>query len=196
MKRFVSVLLLMSGLLVAGGANAAVIITAAEVGSDVVFTFAGTINTAGLNPQGGGTFNSASILDGNIRNVDGNFTVYSSAVASAASGFYTQPFRLADSASVNAGSSFQISPTTLYLSDPYSGGQISSTMTFANTTVTGMGLVSGTYVWTLTNNETITLTISSSPAAVPTLSEWAQLMLALMVIGIAWHFHNNRQNSY
>ena len=34
------------------------------------------------------------------------------------------------------------------------------------------------------------------PAAVPTLSEWGQLMLALMVIGIAWHFHNNRQNSY
>jgi hypothetical protein len=33
-------------------------------------------------------------------------------------------------------------------------------------------------------------------AAVPTLSEWGQLMLALMVIGIAWHFHNNRQNSF
>jgi hypothetical protein len=35
-----------------------------------------------------------------------------------------------------------------------------------------------------------------TPSAVPSLSEWAQLMLALMVIGIAWHFHNNRQNSY
>ena len=33
-------------------------------------------------------------------------------------------------------------------------------------------------------------------ASIPSLSEWAQLMLALMVIGIAWHFHNNRQNSY
>jgi hypothetical protein len=38
--------------------------------------------------------------------------------------------------------------------------------------------------------------IVSSPSAVPSLSEWAQLMLALLVIGIAWHFHNNRQNSY
>ena len=37
---------------------------------------------------------------------------------------------------------------------------------------------------------------TSIPSPVPTLSEWAQLMLALMVIGIAWHFHNNRQNSY
>jgi hypothetical protein len=36
----------------------------------------------------------------------------------------------------------------------------------------------------------------SAPSAVPTLSEWAQLMLALMVIGVAWHFHNNRQDSY
>jgi hypothetical protein len=33
-------------------------------------------------------------------------------------------------------------------------------------------------------------------AAVPSLSEWAQLMLALMVIGVAWHFHNKGQNSY
>jgi hypothetical protein len=39
-------------------------------------------------------------------------------------------------------------------------------------------------------------TNSPTPSAVPTLSEWAQLMLALMVIGIAWHFHNHRQNSY
>ena len=39
-------------------------------------------------------------------------------------------------------------------------------------------------------------TNSPTPSAVPSLSEWAQLMLALMVIGIAWHFHNNRQNSY
>ena len=29
-------------------------------------------------------------------------------------------------------------------------------------------------------------------ASVPTLSEWAQLMLALMVIGVAWHFHSIR----
>jgi hypothetical protein len=37
----------------------------------------------------------------------------------------------------------------------------------------------------------------ASPAtSIPSLSEWTQLMLALMVIGVAWHFHNNRQNSY
>jgi hypothetical protein len=33
-------------------------------------------------------------------------------------------------------------------------------------------------------------------AAIPSLSEWAQFLLALMVIGIAWHFHNKDQNSY
>lgn len=31
---------------------------------------------------------------------------------------------------------------------------------------------------------------------VPSLSGWLKILLALMVIGIAWHFHNNRQNSY
>jgi YVTN family beta-propeller protein len=39
-------------------------------------------------------------------------------------------------------------------------------------------------------------TYTAAPSSIPTLSEWAQLMLALMVIGVAWHFHNNRQNSY
>jgi len=48
----------------------------------------------------------------------------------------------------------------------------------------------------LNGDRGLTLTIQQPAAAVPTLSEWAQLMLALMVIGIAWHFHNNRQNSY
>jgi len=37
---------------------------------------------------------------------------------------------------------------------------------------------------------------SPAPSAVPSLSEWSRLMLGLMVIGVAWHFHNNRQNSY
>jgi hypothetical protein len=37
------------------------------------------------------------------------------------------------------------------------------------------------------------LTAPSAPAAVPTLSEWAQLMLALMVMMlIGWHFHRER----
>ena len=45
----------------------------------------------------------------------------------------------------------------------------------------------------------VTVTVNAAaptPSAVPTLSEWAQLMLALMVIGLAWHFHNKDQNSY
>lgn len=42
-------------------------------------------------------------------------------------------------------------------------------------------------------NFVISSALSSAPSAVPTLSEWAQLMLALMVIGVAWHFHNARQ---
>jgi hypothetical protein len=46
------------------------------------------------------------------------------------------------------------------------------------------------------SNAANTLFTYVAVAAVPSLSEWAQLMLALMVIGIAWHFHNNRQNSY
>jgi hypothetical protein len=49
---------------------------------------------------------------------------------------------------------------------------------------------------TTPNQWNLVFTAISTPSAVPTLSEWAQLMLGLMVIGVAWHFHNNRENSY
>lgn len=43
------------------------------------------------------------------------------------------------------------------------------------------------------SNITNVSVICTTPASVPTLSEWAQLMLALMTIGVAWHFHNARE---
>jgi hypothetical protein len=51
----------------------------------------------------------------------------------------------------------------------------------------------------VTNNQTKSLYAISAlltvaaPSAVPTLSEWAQLMLGLMVLTmIGWHFHRER----
>jgi hypothetical protein len=79
-----------------------------------------------------------------------------------------------------------------------SGQSLSGTGTYSSTTIAALGMTPGTYTWTWGtggNADSFVLTIES-PAAVPALSEWAQLMLALMVIGIAWHFHNKGQNSY
>lgn len=75
----------------------------------------------------------------------------------------------------------------------------SSGFTLSNTrlAVSGEGTVA-TGIWQVGSTTTIkTVTgLISYPARIPTLSQWAQLMLALMLIGVAWHFHNNRQNSY
>ena len=43
-------------------------------------------------------------------------------------------------------------------------------------------------------NQAFILT-GSAASAVPALSEWARLVLALMAIGVAWHFHNARRSS-
>ena len=49
-KRFISVLLMLSGLLVAGGANAAVDIRFANSGNNVAVTISGTVDPSGLTP--------------------------------------------------------------------------------------------------------------------------------------------------
>jgi hypothetical protein len=51
-KHLFAALLLTSGLLVAGGANAQIIITLTETGGNVVATGSGSINTQGSNNNG------------------------------------------------------------------------------------------------------------------------------------------------
>ena len=76
-----------------------------------------------------------------------------------------------------------------------SGQSLSGTGTYSSTTIAALGMTPGTYTWTWGtggSTDSFVLTIES-PAAVPTLSEWAQLMLALMVMTvIGWHFHRER----
>ena len=80
-----------------------------------------------------------------------------------------------------------------------SGQSLSGTGTYSSTTIAALGMTPGTYTWTWgsgPNADSFVVTISApapSPAAVPSLSEWAQLMLGLMVMTIiGWHFHRER----
>jgi hypothetical protein len=110
----------------------------------------------------------------------------------------------------NIGDTFTITNTassgTCYVVDvgsPTSLNVVSGSTTIpAGTTETYSILINGT-TFQVSSQQSGTQTASNgirlsftAAAAVPTLSEWAQMMLALMVIGVAWHFHNNRQNSY
>ena len=208
MKRFVAGLLLLGGLLVAGGATAAAVFTIQQVGADVRVTASGTLITNGLTL--GATFgpgygslrpNPASIIVGPPPSSGVNYDFYTDPISGPSS---------FGSANGNLGATSAISPASIVgfykfqgiVFTPVgfiSGSTISGSSTFAGESFASLGLTDGsTYTYTLANNETITVIIGSpsAPSAVPSLSEWAQLMLALMVICIAWHFHNNRQNSY
>ena len=74
-----------------------------------------------------------------------------------------------------------------------SGATISGPSTYTGS-LTSLGFTTGTYTYTLTN-DTITVIIgsASAPSAVPTLSEWGQLLLGLMVMMlIGWHLYRER----
>jgi hypothetical protein len=76
-----------------------------------------------------------------------------------------------------------------------SGGTINSTVTFPNITVQSLGINSGNTVYTC-GSDTITV-VGPAPApassAVPSLSEWAQLMLGLMVLTmIGWQWRKQQ----
>ena len=53
------------------------------------------------------------------------------------------------------------------------------------TTANGSATAAGAFTY---------LTAASPPSSVPTLSEWAQMLLALMVMGMAWRFHHARES--
>jgi hypothetical protein len=139
-------LMLAGGLLVAGGANAAVLQT-------VTNTAAGGCSVTSLSGNVGDTFTFINNLNNGLGTGGGSGAISPSTIPASAT---TNPVTL-------------ITPGTV---DVYCGFSTPGDIL------------------------TITIAAAPAPAAVPTLSEWAQLMLALMVIGIAWHFHNNRQNSY
>lgn len=196
-KRFLSVFLLTGGLLMAGGVFANVTINAVESGADVVFTFSGSLDLTGLGQPTqagfGSEFGSNFVINMDPATVN---VFYQFAVQTGPSAFATLGAIATSNTFANANASFGVLNSDIFVSQGYtSNTPISSTMTFPGTTLQGLTLVAGTYTWTLNNSQTITLTIGSAPTAkaIPSLSEWTQLLLALMVMTvIGWHFYRER----
>jgi len=142
-KRFVALLMLVSGLLVAGGANAGFL---------------------GNFPANCFQSNSTATVIGSVGDT---FSVTSGASACGAN--------------FNPGGSV-------------TGQRVISAGTTQTYTIAAGGTITAEF---LNGNIGLTLTIQQPAAptaqAVPSLSEWAQLMLGLMVISmIGWHFHKQR----
>ena len=195
MKCFLSLFLLLAGLGAAGWASAALTINIREQGGNVVMTVYGTYDFSTLSQTSTNTPFVAGIqanpLSFGAGAATNNLTEYSGANCSGSLGSGSTLFV----PNTTSGNLFDIEVSDFYI--PNSSGPIgtySNTIaTYNGATLASLGLTNGATLTCSWPGDSLTVNVV---VAVPTLSEWAQLMLALMVIGVAWHFHNNRQNSY
>lgn len=154
-------------------ASAAIVMTAQEIGGDVVFSYSGTLDVAGLT-RGAST---GSIDNSRVRgspsfvqftNRSGNNAwPYSSAFSSSPSNIGTGTLRIdADISSVTA--VFGVSTSSLYLDDQLVEAdwlsEKSGSMTFQGTTLAVLGVDPGTYTWVLNNGAADTITLTASQA--------------------------------
>ena len=197
MRSFIGAFLLVYGLLVAGGANAGrVAVTFAQVGSDVVVTAAGSLSAttgAAVAQAQGQVYPSQGYVS--LAGLTLSPIALASCTVSPTSGFGTGG---AFYPTAFSGDLFVLfapggSNNSFYLPPNFPGGNISSTMTLGNTQLSSLGLTSGGVTYTC-GADTITVNVPTpSPSAVPTLSEWSQMLLALMVMTvIGWHFYRER----
>ncbi len=143
-------------------------VTIQQVGSDVVMTGSGFVNTAGLtsngsatragsvNPSAGNTFTVGSPTD-----VNENFW---SGLTGTPPSFGTGSFTRASS---GTGNTFSLSNGGIYLPVSYiSGAALSGQSTFSGTTFGALGLTTGSYTWTWgsgANAGSAVLTIGAVP---------------------------------
>lgn len=171
-----------------------VTMTVRQVGADVVVQASGSANT---NPADYHT--ETGVVGGEVDPSTGG-TIY---VSGSTSGVRYTPLNFSGPRSIGAGGNNVASSgsgdwvgiwmgqySVLVPVGYVSGQSLSGTGTYSSTTIAALGMTPGTYTWTWGtggNADSFVLTIES-PAAIPSLSEWAQLMLALMVIGVAFRF--------
>ena len=199
MKRFVAVLMLAGGLLAAGGANAAVTITFAQSGSDVVATAAGSLTLPSAT--------SSTTLTGSIWPSDGKLYFAGSSVAAESLfcvlnatnvAFGSGPIPISSSSSTGQVFGFNAFSSLVYVPSGFTnGGSINSTVTFSNITLASLGINAGNTVYTC-GTDTITIVGPSapppSPAPIPTLSEWAKIsMMLLMILTVGWYGRRLKQ---
>lgn len=174
--------------LLAGQAQAAIVVNVNQVGGNVVFAFSGSLNLA--STLGKQADRNASIHDVNpagafLRSMSGNADDYNlNLTASPDFGNGTTTgggISTGDNLLLESGGFNQI-----WVPDGYvSGALMSGTMTFTGKTFASMGLFTGAYDWTWSNNQVsdfARINIGATPEQVP---EPASLALVALALGAA-----------
>jgi hypothetical protein len=187
--------LLVSTLIVATNVHATYTITMTESAGDVVAVGSGSLNTTDLslnilspiNRLAYVVPNDAAVVAGpsSFRQVDIYETVNGPTSVGTGAVLVQANSGSGDLVGISEGDSLFV-PTGYVSGNPLSG-----TATWTGTTFAGLGLTPGTYTWTWgsgPNADSFVLQVgpapASSPQSIPTLSEWAMIMMAaLMAIG-------------
>lgn len=173
-------------------ADAAYTVTIRQSGNDVVATGTGTLAISQLIYAGPGIANTPNLVASSSLILTGAGTP-TNAPTSAYLAFFTPTSGFGGNAfssgTNGTGDNVGMEPSALFLFVPvgYSGGQLSSTTTFANTSLSGLGLFSGTFAYGYAATQggpavdTFTVRIDFGSTAVP--EPASALMLGLGVIG-------------
>jgi hypothetical protein len=198
MKRTLVRSLFMAALLVvvdaAGRVEAGIIMTATEVGSDVVVSGSGTADLTGLslNTNAGtvsfmspseaslDTGPTGAISTDQYQSVNGPSDFGSGAFTFATSG-------TGDRFGVSFVGGIGVSFYSLFVPQGYvSGSQLNGTSTFANQTFASLGMTPGTYLWSwgpAAQDDTFTLSIVGA-SAVPEPSSLVTALIGVVLVGV------------
>jgi hypothetical protein len=181
-------------------ATAAITVTIQDSGTNLVVASSGTLNSGVCTSIPTGFTSNFNGIDPSVSNLA--FGAVSSAQDQCAGTTITPTTGFGTggqlSATANTGVSYYFRPDIGFWgpSGWNSGTAMTASMTFPNTSLAGMGITPGTYVYTFSNGATTdTLTINAvappPPTPTPTLSEWGRMiLLALIVLACGrryWH---------
>jgi len=156
---------------VAQPAAAAIVMTANEIGNDVVFSYSGTLNLAGMS-----AFDNTSIATSRVW-ASGTLVQWRTAANNISSrylnAFSSRPQNLGSGSLTSADTSsatglFGVSGSNLYLDNTLTASDWlnttqSGSMTFQNNTLAGLGIAEGTYTWVLSGTAADTITLNAVP---------------------------------
>ncbi|MEM9268633.1 MAG: hypothetical protein AAGA78_06820 [Pseudomonadota bacterium] len=172
----------------APAAEAAVVISVSETAGDTTFLIEGSIDTDATTLIAPSTsFDTLGFFSPNrqVTSLTDLVPINIFSVASAP-GPFGPNLALPTNATSRSGDEFAVTDIDFVLAQSYvSGSSLSSSLFFQGATINSLGLISGSYVWTLAGSgDTITLEV---PAAVPLPPAVALILAglgALTVIGV------------
>ncbi len=181
MKVIVAATVLTAGLAVAAPSGAAVLIEAAEVGPDTVFSFSGSFDVTGLTSRV--AYNPNEIINpglGAILFVGDDVDSYPvPSLPSFGPDVTTFGVARGDDDTLKLFSNDRVG-----FAPGYAGEAISGSLTLSGQSFASLGLISGTFTTTATNGSTITLRIGSEPAVIPVPATLPLLLGGLLGLGL------------